>query len=142
MIRIPALDVVVEQDTLNRVADQWIPKSEMLRSLQLELIPGMIHVHIEGKLPLVGDRRVTAELSVELRGNELWLKLERTSVPLIPKAALVSLVVSQAKQASLRAEGSSLVLDLEALFREYEVQTRVHSVTVEQGQGRLLCLME
>jgi hypothetical protein len=142
MIRIPALDVVVEQDTLNRVADQWIPKSEMLRSLQLELLPGTVHVHIEGKLPLVGDRRVTAELSVGLRGNELWLKLERTSVPLIPKAALVSLVVSQAKQEALRADGAALVLDLAALFHKYEVETRVHSVSVESGQGRLLCLME
>lgn len=142
MIRIPALDVIVEQDTLNRIAQKWLPRSSSLRSFALELLPNLIRLHIEGRLPVVGDKAVTADLSGELRGNELWLKLERTSLPLIPKAALVGIVASQAGHEALRAEGSHLVLDLERLFAKYEVETRVHAVAVMQGEARLMCLME
>jgi hypothetical protein len=142
MIRIPALDLILEQDTLNRISQRWIPETQLLRSLRLEILPQLIRIFIEGQLPLVGDREVSADLSTELRGDELWLRLERTSVPLVPKAALVSLIASQAKQEALRAEGACLVLSLDLLFLKYEIQTKVSSLSVDRGQVRLLCLAE
>lgn len=142
MIRIPALDLILEQDTLNRMAQEWIPKSQALRSVSLELQSNMIRLTLDGRLPLVGDRSITADLSVDLRGDEVWLRLERTSVPLIPKPAVVSLVVSSAKLDALRADGPNMVLDLARLFRQYEVETHVHGIAVEPGSVRVMCLMQ
>jgi hypothetical protein len=141
MIRIPALDLILEMDTLNHILQEWIPKSKALRSLAIELCPGVIRLNIDGRLPMLGDRSMTADLSVELRGDEVWLKLERMSVPL-PKAAVVGLIASQARQEALRAEGSSLVFDLSVLFRRYEIATQIQSITAEAGQLHLICLME
>jgi hypothetical protein len=111
----------------------------MLRSVRLEILPGLIRLHIDGQLPLVGDRVVTADLSASLRGGELWMRLERTSVPLLPKAALVNLVASQAQLPELRADGANLILDLTALFRQYEIETTVSSLEIESGRARLYC---
>jgi hypothetical protein len=142
MIRIPALDVILEQDTLNRIADERLPKTPAFRSMSLEILPNLIRFFIDAKLPLVGDSSVTADLTTELRGNELWLRLERTSLPLVPKAAVVGMVASQIKLEGVRAEGSSLVLDLVRLFSQFEVETQVHSLVVDRGYVRVMCLME
>ncbi|MBW3625945.1 MAG: hypothetical protein KY468_21335 [Armatimonadetes bacterium] len=141
MIRIPARDIILEQGTLNRIAQEHLPKTETLRSLNLELLPGLIRLHIDGTLPLVGNRTVVADLSVSLQGNELWLRLEKTNVPLIPKAAIVSIVASQANINGLRAEGASLVLNMVEAFAYYELQTQVNTVHVEQGSMRVICLI-
>ncbi len=142
MIRIPALDLILEQDTLNRIVAERLPRSHSCRSLSFAIEPNLIRLTMDGQLPIIGDSTVTADLSTELRGNELWLRLERTSVPLIPKAAVVNMVASQVKGEAIRAEGASLVLDLVALFARYEVETKVHSVVVDRGLVRVMCLME
>lgn len=142
MIRIPALDLILEQDTLNRIAQTRLPKTESLRSLVIELLPGMIRLNIDGTLPLVGNRTVVADLSVGLQGNELLLRLEKTNVPLIPKAAIVGVVAGQVSLPGLRAEGATLILDLMPLFSKYEIQTQVNTVIVERGSMRLICLAD
>jgi hypothetical protein len=141
MIRIPALDVTLEQDTLNRIARERMPKTEALRNLTVEMLPGLIRLFIDGSLPLVGNRTVEADLSVSLNGNELWLKLEKTNVPLIPKAAIVGLVASQVNLEGVRAEGASLIVDLVRLFAEFELETQVNTVMVDRGSMRIICLI-
>jgi hypothetical protein len=141
MIRIPALDVILEQDTLNRIAREHLPKTESLRNLRIEMLPGMIRLHIDGSLPLVGNRTVEADLSVALNGNELWQKLEKTNVPLIPKAAIVGIVASQVNLEGMRAEGATLIVDLVRLFARYELQTQVNTVIVDRGSMRVICLI-
>ena len=140
MIRIPALDLTLEQDTLNRIAQEHLPKTEALRSLSIEMLPGLLRLNIDGSLPVLGNRMVVADLSVGLQGNELWLRLEKTNVPLIPKAAIVGIVASQVNLAGLRAEGATLILDLIQLFSKYELETKVNTVIVEQGSMRIICL--
>lgn len=142
MIRIPALDVLLEQSTLNKIAMEHLPKSDALRSLAIEMMPGMIRLNIDGKFPMLGDRTVVADLSVALQGNEIWLKLERTNVPLIPKGAIVGIVASQVNVEGVRAEGASLIVDLVRLFSHYEVETTVNTVVVEQRYMRIICLIE
>ena len=142
MIRIPALDVILEQGTLNRIAAEHLPKSDKLRSLSIELNPGMIRLIIDGSFPMLGDRTVTADLSVTLQGNEMWLRLERTNVPLVPKGAIVGIVATQVKVEGLRAEGSALVLDMVRAFSHYELETTVKVLHVDRGYMRIICQSE
>ena len=90
-------------------------------------------------MPVVGDRTVNAEFTPEMRGAELWLCLERVDIPLLPRAAVVSLVASAVHRTELRAEGPCLVLDLPALFAQYEVATTVSSIAVDSGFARVVC---
>ncbi|MEI6914459.1 MAG: hypothetical protein WCL39_04940 [Armatimonadota bacterium] len=138
LIQLHSLDVEFGEQTLNRMIEKFLPKSDALRSLYIELVPGLVRVTADVTLPVLGARKIEADLAPTIQGSKLFLKLERASIPLIPKRVIVGAVAGQVAHPDLQAEGDSLIVDLRPFLTLYEVELGCSRVIVDQGRLRLV----